>query len=382
MPERQQDLRGEYRILWRCREVRGVPEPLGVVAGAERQILLMRQLPGEPLSQVEVSWPRFALIMARLCRLLLQLARRGVRHNDLSPDNILVAPGSVYLVDFDQASTGTFGECLLAALGRSVRGVAVCNGLAAPLRERLQERLSPRVIRAVRGRRLARGGSQTAPLPLLPANPGPALCALSEAWRIAADAGATSPGRRIAYYELVYENVRFPGERSWTARWRSLRYITRYAGRRVLELGCNMALLSTFALREGGACAALAVDRDPAVLAAAAKVAEAFGVAPELRPVDFDRDQDWEDRLAAFRPDLVVALSVLHWIGDQPRFLRFLGRFDEVIFEGHDSARRERRRLRDAGFAAIDLVGTSERGRALFVARRHEPHALPSTASR
>ena len=39
------------------------------------------------------------------------------------------------------------------------------------------------------------------------------------------------------------------------------------------------------------------------------------------------------------------------WLGDNklPRHL-------EVIFEGHDSSRTERRRLRQAGFTAIDLV--------------------------
>jgi hypothetical protein len=116
--------------------------------------------------------------------------------------------------------------------------------------------------------------------------------------------------------------------------------------------------------------AALAVDADPAILEAAAKVAAAFGVAPEFRRVDFDRDSGWEDQLEAFRPDVVVALSVLHWVEDQARFLAFLGRFDEVVFEGHDSSRIERERLRQAGFAAVDLVDTSERGRPILLARK------------
>jgi trans-aconitate methyltransferase len=146
--------------------------------------------------------------------------------------------------------------------------------------------------------------------------------------------------------------------------------VTTYANRRVLELGCNMALLSTFLLKEAEASAALAVDRDPAILAAAAKVALAFGVQPQFLRVDFDRDDGWEDQLAAFRPDVVVALSVLHWVQDQGRLLAFLGRFDEVVFEGHDSSRIERARLREAGFTEIDLVDTSERGRPILLARR------------
>jgi predicted nicotinamide N-methyase len=174
----------------------------------------------------------------------------------------------------------------------------------------------------------------------------------------------------IAYYELEFDGLRFPGERPWAMRWRVLRHATRYTGRRVLELGCNMALLSTFALKEAGAAAALAVDRDPAILAAAAKVALAIGVQPTFRQIDLDRDDDWEDQLEAFAPDVVVALSVLHWVQDKARLLAFLGRFDEVLFEGHDSSRIERGRLRQAGFTEIDLVDTSERGRPILLARK------------
>jgi hypothetical protein len=131
-----------------------------------------------------------------------------------------------------------------------------------------------------------------------------------------------------------------------------------------------MALLSTFALADAGASAALAVDADPKILEAAAKVADAFKVAPEFRRVDFDRDRGWEDRLEAFRPDVVIALSVLHWLEDKARFLAFLGRFEEVVYEGHESSLVERERLRQAGFAEIDLVDTSERGRPILVARK------------
>ena len=66
----------------------------------------------------------------------------------------------------------------------------------------------------------------------------------------------------------------------------------------------------------------------------------------------------------------MVALSVLHWVQDKERFLAFVGRFDEVIFEGHDSSRTERSRLRQAGFTEIDLVDTSERGRPILRARK------------
>jgi serine/threonine protein kinase len=263
---RRQDLRGEFDLLRRCQGLAGVPEALELIDEDEHQTLVLRKVPGEPLSRLELGWPRFVLVMLRLSGLVWSIARRGVRHNDLRPDNVMVAPdGGVHLVDFDQASRGGFAESVIAGLGLRVAGAPVHNGLLAPLRERLQARLSPRLIRALRAGPVRSSRSQAPPLAPLPAAAGPRLRALHEAWRIAAAADATSPGRQVAYYELVCEGVRLPGERPWTERWRSLRSVTRFADRRVLELGCNLALLSPFLLKEAGASAALGVDRDPRV---------------------------------------------------------------------------------------------------------------------
>jgi SAM-dependent methyltransferase len=367
---RQQDLRGEFDLLRRCQGLAGVPEALELIEEDGGQTLVLRRIPGEPLSRLGLGWPRFVLVMLRLIALVWSIARRGVRHNDLRPENVMVAPdGRVHLVDFDQASRGGLVEGVLAGLGLRVGGAPVHNGLLAPLRERLQAGLSPRLIRILR-RAPGRVGRRAPPLAALPADAGPRLRALHAAWRIAAAADASSPGRHVAYHELVCEGVCLPGERPWAERWRSLRLATSFADRRVLELGCNLALLSTFLLKEAGASAALAVDRDRSILSAAAIVAAGFDVRPAFAEVDFDLDPHWEERLAAFQPDVVVALSVLHWVRDQARFLAFLGRFDEVVLEGHDSSRLERERLRRAGFAAIDLIDTSERGRPILLARK------------
>ena len=368
---RRQNLRGEFELLRRCQGIRGVPEALELIGGGDFHVLVLRRVPGEPLSRLELPWSRFARVMLRVIATVWALARRGVRHNDLRPDNVMVAPdGAVHLVDFDQASAGGLAECLFAAVGIRVAGAPVCNGVLAPLRERLQARLSPRLIRALRGRPLRIARRSVPALVPLPANAGPKLRALDHAWRLAAAASASSPGERLAYYELEFQGVRFPGERPWAARWSRLRHVTTYDQRRILELGCNLALLSTFALADASASAALAVDADPKILEAAAMVAAAFGVAPEFRRIDFDRDRGWEDRLEAFRPDVVIALSVLHWLEDKARFLAFLGRFEEVVFEGHESSRIERERLRHAGFTEIDLVDTSERGRPILLVRK------------
>ena len=240
----------------------------------------------------------------------------------------------------------------------------------APLRERVQASLPPALLRALKGARLSRRRARVGALPPLPPQAGPALRALHGAWRLAAASGASAPGAAMAYHELEWQGLLLPGERPWAERWQTLRRITPYRGRRVLELGCNLGLLSTFLLKDAGAAAALAVDRNPLILAAAARTAAALGVTPTFRALDLDRDPDWEAALAAFRPDVVFALSLFRWVHDQARLMAFLGRCDELIYEGHASARTEWRRLRAAGFETITLIATSERGRAILHCRK------------
>jgi SAM-dependent methyltransferase len=302
----------------------------------------------------------------------VRLAWRGVSHDDLRPENILLdRAGGIHLIDFDQASSGAFAGCLARSLlGLRLARGPVSNSMWAPLRERVQTSLPPAALRLLKRARLGRRRARVAALAPLPPDAGPARRELHAAWRLAAASGASAPGAALAYHELEWQGLLLPGERPWAERWQSLRGITRYRGRRVLELGCNLGLLSTFLLKDAGAAAALAVDRNPLILEAAARAAAVYGVAPSFRALDLDRDPDWEALLAAFRPDVVFALSLFRWVRDQPRLLAFLGRCDELIYEGHDSARTEWRRLRQAGFGAIDLVGTSERGRALLHCRR------------
>jgi predicted Ser/Thr protein kinase/predicted RNA methylase len=371
-PARRQDLLGEARLLRRCRGIAGVPELVDWREDGGLRVLVTRRLEALPLSQLDLGWGRLFRLLPQLLLLVVRLAWRGVSHDDLRPENILLDDaGRVHLVDFDQASTGRVAVCLARSLfGLRVGRPAVSNAILAPVRERLKASLPPPVIWLLKGRHNFDRRPVAGPLPPLPPSAGPELRALHAAWLIAAASGASSPDLRLAYYQLEFQGLCFPGERSWAERWRALRAITPYRGRRVLDLGCNLGLLPIFLLRETGASAALAVDRDGPILAAATEVARAFRVQPEFRRVDFDRDPDWEVELLAFQPDVVFALSILNWVADRARLLAFLGRCDELIYEGHDSALIERRRLRAVGFTTIDLVATSERGRPILHGRK------------
>ena len=207
-------------------------------------------------------------------------------------------------------------------------------------------------------------------LPRIPWNASPSVKKLRKAWELAQLSNANSPGQCVSYYSLEFEGYEFPGERPWSTRWELLQSVTDFQGKRVLEIGCNLALLSCCLLKDSGASDAIAVDYDSTILKAASLAAEAHNVTPVFVQQDLNSKEDWESRLNAYNPDLVVALSILNWIDDKERFVAYLGQFDEVIFEGHDSFEKEGERFKKVGFEVIRLVGMSERARPILYCSR------------
>jgi hypothetical protein len=254
--------------------------------------------------------------------------------------------------------------------GEAARGLWVSGvGPLERLRRTARAILPAPVVRV--GRRLQRtlyGYGWTLPprLQPLPPTASQELTLAHRAWQIATCAEANQ--LNLCYYSMEIDGFALPGERAWEHRWTLLRTLVEWRDARVLELGCNLGLLSASAMREGAA-AALGVDSDPALLTANRVLQCALGVTCGTARIDFDDDTAWETELAAFRPTIVTALSVLHWVRDQDRLMRFLARFDTVLYEGHGSERVERARLQRAGFTDIVLAGRSERRRAVFVAR-------------
>src|SRR5680860_402951 len=193
---------------------------------------------------------------------------------------------------------------------------------------------------------------------------------LEAAWLLARRSDASSPGVPVAYYSAELFGRRYPGERRWEDRWETLREAVPLQGARVLELGCNMGLLSTYALQEANAESAFGIDRDRLIIEAARLTAASLGVQPRFATVDLDASEQWESPLLEYAPSVVFALNVLNWVTAKDRLLQFLGHFRCIVVEGHDSSGTEISRLRSVGFSYFDEVATTERFRPLIVARQ------------
>jgi hypothetical protein len=369
---RQQVLRSEGEILESLRGTPGIPEYIEYRRSDTAEALFIEHVSGHSWLDFPHRLKKWLVVFPRLVRLLVSLSWRSVAHGDVKPENVLIDQnGRPWLVDFDQAFRAPPVRSLKAnLLGTSTPNAVVQYGLLQFIKASIKSSLSQRVQRVLRAfKRLVRDSSRVPALGPLPPRASERLQLLHRAWQIAADSDANAPGEGVCYYELFVDGFRLPGERSWVDRWAVIGASVDWKDARILELGCNVGLLSTSALLRG-ADAALGVDADSTILQANALLQQAFGVRYELTQLNFDDPTPWETRLGAFRPTVVTALSVLNWVTDKERFVNFLGRFNTVILEGHDSELVEAERLEKVGFNDIQLIATSERQRPVLIARK------------
>lgn len=183
-------------------------------------------------------------------------------------------------------------------------------------------------------------------------NPSVDIELLQEAWKI-----PTGGSRAKPYYRITVDGITFPGERSWEDRWALIKDITDYRGSKILELGCNVSLASTYLLKYRDARSAVGVDRPddllaqndmPQMIKAARLIQKAFGVSVDL--VQMDMNQTRYEEILGQDFDVAFAMSILKWIDDKERFLDYLANFKKVIYEGHDSDEIEIERFVKRGY--------------------------------
>lgn len=321
---------------------------------------------------VEVHGEAMGDVLA-VARAVWRLNRLGISHGDLVRSNIgRTQTGRVVLLDFDQAVIGWSWKCSL----RDFLGVPLAY--RAALYTVWDRAWEARGLRRLSGvwqklrKRMAGSSREQRGNPLMTVNRCRAsgdsrLMQLAEAWELAAAAGANSPDDRIAYYSWDIAGINFPGERPWVLRWEIIRRQVHFEGKKLVELGCNMGLLSLHACL-AGAAQAMAADHNAKIIEAAQKIAAVFAAPIVFRRVDFDQGSEWEATLG--EGDVVTALSLTYWLKDKERLWRYLARFPEVIFEGHEPAAEVEDRFATFGYASVTRLGVSERNRVVFYAKR------------
>jgi predicted Ser/Thr protein kinase len=358
-PEQVNSLAHEAEIL------RRLGEKADHVEIDDWEALILDRVPGVAFGQLgqpsNYGILKRMRILGKLIPVLRELHRSGVSHGDLRPENILVGDtDEVALIDYDRAKSSS----RIAAALRDWIGIGPGGISANPYWKLVLLALMPKLHTL--GLR-TRGRLSGAP-PVSDCEPSSAdLQALSAAWKLAQTATANAPGQFVAYYALTYRDCHFTGERPWYLRWEAIRRSVDFKDKSVLELGCNMGLLSTFAMLNG-ARSATGVDVDPTVVESAKLVATALQSGAIFKTTDLVTDVDWETDLGGH--DIVIAMSLVHWLPDQERVLRFLGKHSELIYEGHDSFEVETERLRSIGFQDVTTIARTERGRHVFLARR------------
>jgi hypothetical protein len=319
------------------------------------EILTRPWIEGDPLATMSAGL-RFGERLALFRRLLeevVRLRRVGVGVGDLHPETIVVSGDAIWLLGYGHAVERTAGD--RHALPRLLAGVLF------PDLKRWRERLGT----------LFQGTARTP----VPPDDGQAVSAEEGSWeheiellRQAWHLGRTGGENSSPYYAFTYRGVHFPGGRPWYLRWEPIRHSIDFRNKRVIELGCNMGLLSSFAMIHGAA-SAIGVDHEPDIVESARLVARALSSGAEFETIDLGADRDWEKELGS--ADIVTMLSVWNWLSPetQQRALRFLGRHGEVLYEGHDPLDVEVARLQSAGFHDVRVLATTDRNRCLLHGR-------------
>ena len=364
---RHNDLKEEYEILKLSEEVNGTPKAIHYHKNELYELLFLSYLPGTQLRNLQLSFIQTFKVSLEVLKILFRLSGKGICHNDITPQNILLTgENNVSLVDFDQAVRTT----IVRAFAGNILGIKsgeskVSYGINTIFKDYLRKHF-PNFLYSIK-RLLGRTPKfDMHKLPDIKEGADPGLKKLLDAWRLAQKSNASSPALPLAYYAIDFEGYNFPGERPWSERWDRLKNVSDYSGKIILELGCNMGLLSIFLLKEAGAAKCIGVDHDKKILESAELISEVFEVNPVFKQINFDSAKDWESDLLSYNIDVVFALNVLNWVNDKDRLLKFLSNFPEIIFEGHDTTEIERKRFEQIGFKTIEEIGYSERERIIL----------------
>lgn len=187
---------------------------------------------------------------------------------------------------------------------------------------------------------------------------------LQQAWFFPGGGSGNKP-----YYTLRINGEMFSGERDWLLRWNALQAVKHIVeNKRILELGCNMGLLSIFATKYwhcnctglDGTDEKLANKGTPDLIKSAKLAQQAFGISIPIYQLDLDLNN--YEAVLGFDYDVVFCCSVLYWVNQKERLVSYLSRFKHLIFEGHDSDALEIDRFEKVGFNHYEIIAKTQIG--------------------
>ena len=360
----------EYQLLENLKNSDLTPRPISFSENDEYQVLVLEKLIGEQVGQFGDDVCKNKVSIWKFLSRVLSLNLLGLRHGDLTKGNLLFCEGKkVYFLDFDQSIETSVVSAILGdmfGIGRFPAKRSALRFAMHVLASRYQLLgMTARFARkAVSSNRVAIVQTQT--IEQTPRG----MTELLDIWTKSGSSDANAPGKNVGYYSIRLADTLLPGERPWEPRWERIDGAVNFEGKRLLELGCNLSVLSSYAELFGGAKPGLAVDHDSTIINAAQGFKSAIGSSTKHKICDFDKDPNWEDDLNHADFDIVSALSVMQWLKSKRRFLKFLARFNEILYEGHESIGIEYNRLQSVGFRYIQLVDVSERGRVVLYAKK------------
>ncbi|MCH7516123.1 MAG: protein kinase family protein, partial [Bacteroidetes bacterium] len=105
---RHNDLKDEYEILKFSSAVKGIPKTFHYNKNELYELLFLSYLPGAQLRNLQLSFIQTVKVTLQVLRILVRLSRKGICHNDVTPQNVLLTgKNNASLVDFDQAVSTT-----------------------------------------------------------------------------------------------------------------------------------------------------------------------------------------------------------------------------------------------------------------------------------
>lgn len=179
-------------------------------------------------------------------------------------------------------------------------------------------------------------------------------------------------GNGRCYYEINIDNKVYEGERNWDERWKLIKDCIPFRNMKILEIGSNMGILSTYLKTFRETSKTVCVDEPDEMLLAsnkrdtikAAKLLDkAFGIENQIDYIQIDLNKIEYEQILGEDFDFVAALSIFKWIDDKARFLDYLAKFKYVLYEGHDSDEEEIRRFIKRGFE-YKILGKTQTGKS------------------